>query len=43
MKFSSKAIVIKVSVSDILKSQKFYEEILGFKADDRYTLNSGAN
>lgn len=31
MKFSSKAAVIKVSVSDILKSQKFYEEILGFK------------
>lgn len=39
----SKAVVIKLSVSDILKSQKFYEEILGFKVDDRYTLNSGGN
>lgn len=43
MKFSSKAVVIKLSVSDILKSQKFYEEILGFKVDDRYTINSGGN
>ncbi|CAD0001347.1 MULTISPECIES: VOC family protein [Flavobacterium] len=40
MKFRSKAVVIKLSVSDILKSKKFYEEILNFKTDDRYTLNS---
>nr|WP_315238695.1 VOC family protein [uncultured Flavobacterium sp.] len=40
MKFRSKAVVIKLSVSDILKSKKFYEEILNFKIDDRYTLNS---
>lgn len=43
MKFRSKEVVIKVSVSDILKSQKFYEEILGFKVDERYTINSGGN
>lgn len=40
MKFSPKAVVIKLSVSDILKSKKFYEEILNFKTDDKYTLNS---
>ncbi|MBS7253977.1 VOC family protein [Flavobacterium branchiicola] len=40
MKFRSKEVVIKLSVSDILKSQKFYEEILGFKVDEKYTLNS---
>jgi len=43
MKFKSKEVVIKLSVSDMLKSKKFYEEILGFKADDRYTLNSDGN
>lgn len=43
MKFKSKAVVIKLSVSDMLKSKKFYEEILGFKVDDRYTLNSDGN
>ncbi|TRX36514.1 VOC family protein [Flavobacterium sp. ZT3R18] len=43
MKFKSKGIVVKLSVSDVLKSKKFYEEILGFKTDDKYTLNSGGN
>ena len=43
MKFKSKTVVIKVSVSDILKSKKFYEEILDFKTDGRYTLNSDGN
>jgi catechol 2,3-dioxygenase-like lactoylglutathione lyase family enzyme len=43
MKFKSKGIVIKLSVSDILKSKKFYEKILGFTTDDKYTLNSGGN
>ncbi|MCV9933948.1 VOC family protein [Flavobacterium sp. LS1R47] len=43
MKFKSKTVVIKLSVSDILKSKKFYEEILGFKIDDKYTLNSDGN
>ncbi|MCV9928575.1 VOC family protein [Flavobacterium sp. LS1R49] len=43
MKFKSKTVVIKLSVSDILKSQKFYEEILGFKVDEKYTLNSDGN
>jgi catechol 2,3-dioxygenase-like lactoylglutathione lyase family enzyme len=43
MKFKSKEIVIKLSVSDISKSIKFYQEVLGFKIDDRYTLNSGEN
>lgn len=43
MKFKSKAVVIKLSVSDIRQSIKFYHEVLGFKIDDRYTLNSGGN
>jgi catechol 2,3-dioxygenase-like lactoylglutathione lyase family enzyme len=43
MKFSSKAVVIKLSVSDILASQKFYEKVLAFKVDDKYTLNSNGN
>lgn len=43
MKFKSKKIIIKLSVSDVLQSQKFYEEILGFKTDEKYTLNSGGN
>jgi catechol 2,3-dioxygenase-like lactoylglutathione lyase family enzyme len=43
MKFKSKAVVIKLSVSDILVSQKFYEEVLAFKVDDKYTLNSDGN
>lgn len=43
MKFKSKGIVVKLSVSDILKSKKFYEKILGFAIDDKYTLNSGGN
>jgi catechol 2,3-dioxygenase-like lactoylglutathione lyase family enzyme len=43
MKFKSKKIIVKLSVSDVLQSQKFYEEILGFKTDEKYTLNSGGN
>lgn len=43
MKFRSKTVVIKLSVSDILKSKKFYEEILDFKTDNSYTLNSDGN
>nr|WP_315224567.1 VOC family protein [uncultured Flavobacterium sp.] len=43
MKFKSKALIVKLSVSDVVASRKFYEEILGFKVDDKYTLNSGGN
>ena len=43
MKFKSKEIVIKLSVSDIHQSIKFYQEVLGFTIDDRYTLNSDEN
>lgn len=40
MKFNSKALIVKLSVSDVLASKKFYETTLGFKVDDKYTLNS---
>lgn len=43
MKFSSTGIVIKLSSSDILVSKAFYINILGFQADDRYTINAGGN
>jgi catechol 2,3-dioxygenase-like lactoylglutathione lyase family enzyme len=43
MKFSPKALVIKLSVSDMLMTKSFYENILGFKEDARYTINTGGN
>lgn len=43
MTFIPNDLVVKISVSDILSSQDFYTRILGFKADDRYTLNMGGN
>lgn len=41
MKFIATQLVTKISVSDVLVSKSFYETILGFKVDDRYTINSG--
>lgn len=43
MDFIVKQLVTKVSVSDMLVSKAFYETVLGFKLDERYTINSGGN
>ena len=43
MEFKSSALVIKLSVSDVVKSIHFYETILGFTVDPRYTINSKTN
>lgn len=39
MKFKSDELVIKISVSDMLVSQHFYEQLLGCKVDERYTID----
>lgn len=39
MKFTATQLVTKISVSDVLVSKSFYENILGFQVDDRYTIN----
>ena len=41
MKFESIALVVKISVSDVLKSMQFYTQLLGFQLDDIYTINIG--
>lgn len=41
MKFTAQQLVTKISVSDVLAAKAFYEDILGFQVDDRYTLNVG--
>lgn len=41
MNFKTQQLVVKISVSNMLKSKAFYEDILGFKVDDRYTINKG--
>ncbi len=43
MEFKSSALVIKLSVSDVVKSIHFYETILGFTVDPRYTINAKTN
>lgn len=43
MLFKSKELVVKISVSDLLKSKAFYENVLSFKEDNRYTINIGGN
>jgi catechol 2,3-dioxygenase-like lactoylglutathione lyase family enzyme len=40
MPFDPINIVIKISVSDILRSADFFTTLFGYKADDRYKLNS---
>ncbi len=41
MEFESNKLLIKISVSNMLQSKLFYERILGFKMDDKYTINVG--
>jgi catechol 2,3-dioxygenase-like lactoylglutathione lyase family enzyme len=43
MQFTAIQLVTKISVSDMLLSKSFYEHLLGFKVDERYTINSGGN
>ncbi|TAE80187.1 MAG: hypothetical protein EAY81_10665 [Bacteroidetes bacterium] len=43
MKFTATQLVTKISVSDMLLSKSFYERMLGFKLDERYTINSGGD
>lgn len=43
MKFTAIQLVTKISVSDMLLSKSFYENVLGFKLDERYTINSGGD
>lgn len=40
MPFNPTDIVIKISVSNILRSRDFFTTIFGYKTDDLYTLNS---
>jgi catechol 2,3-dioxygenase-like lactoylglutathione lyase family enzyme len=41
--FTSNELVVKISVSNMLQSAAFYSRILGFKLDERYTINAGGN
>lgn len=41
MNFRLHQLVTKVSVSDMLRSKSFYESILGFTVDERYTISDG--
>ena len=41
MEFESNKLLVKISVSNMLQSKLFYERILGFKIDDKYTINVG--
>jgi hypothetical protein len=43
VKFCASQLVTKISVSDMITSKSFYENILSFVLDDRYTINSGSN
>ena len=43
MQFQSNEMVVKISVSDVPKSIAFYERVLGFIIDERYTLNTGGD
>ena len=43
MIYTSKQLVTKLSVSDILASKSFYETVLGFVEDEKYTINNGGN
>lgn len=43
MTFSAQQLVVKISVSDMLRAQAFYEKILGFTTDHKYTINKGGN
>ncbi|MFK7787028.1 MAG: VOC family protein [Crocinitomicaceae bacterium] len=41
MEFIFEELVVKISVSDMLRSKQFYQDILGFIEDERYTINTG--
>jgi catechol 2,3-dioxygenase-like lactoylglutathione lyase family enzyme len=43
MRFISSEVVVKVSVSDVPKSIEFFERILGFEVNEKYTLNNGGS
>jgi catechol 2,3-dioxygenase-like lactoylglutathione lyase family enzyme len=40
VEFCASQLVTKVSVSNMITSKNFYEDILSFQLDDRYTINS---
>lgn len=40
MTFVAQQLVTKISVSDMLVSKSFYENILGFQVDERFTINA---
>lgn len=41
MNFHLQQLVTKLSVSDVLHSKEFYENVLGFTVDERYTISDG--
>jgi catechol 2,3-dioxygenase-like lactoylglutathione lyase family enzyme len=41
VEFFASQLVTKISVSDMITSKNFYENILSLTLDDRYTINSG--
>ena len=43
MSFETYTLVTKLSTSDMNKSIDFYERILNFRIDHRWTINSGGN
>lgn len=43
MEFEFEQLITKISVSDMLKSIQFYQDILGFQVEDLYTINKGGN
>jgi catechol 2,3-dioxygenase-like lactoylglutathione lyase family enzyme len=43
MRFISSEVVVKISVSDVPKSIEFFDRILGFEVEDKYTLNNGGS
>lgn len=40
MNFSTTGLIVKISSSDLARSQVFYERILGFQLDPRYSITN---
>ena len=43
MKFESTELVVKISVSNMVRSMEFYTNLLGFRPDSKYTINMNKN
>lgn len=43
MEYISNTIVVKISVSDMERSQLFFTKVIGFRVNKKYTINKGGN